>query len=85
MRSDDDSVSGSSSVRTAQIRQRIEEALRRIAQADADRIAVDVRGGEVTLHGRVRSWSQREEAEQTAWAAPGVTRVDNEIVVGFAS
>jgi osmotically-inducible protein OsmY len=66
-----------------EIRQRIEEALRRSAQLDAGRITVDTHGGEVGLHGRVRSWAEREEAEQTAWHAPGVTRVDNEIIVGF--
>jgi osmotically-inducible protein OsmY len=71
-------------VKAGDIRQRIEEALRRSAQIDAGRITVDTQGGEVTLHGRVRSWSEREEAEQTAWSAPGVTRVDNEITVGFA-
>jgi osmotically-inducible protein OsmY len=64
------------------IRQRIEDAFRRSAQLDAGRIGVDAHGGEVTLHGRVRSWPEREEAEQTAWSAPGVTRVHNRITVG---
>ena len=64
------------------IRQRIEDAFRRSAQVDAGRIAVDAHGGEVTLHGRVRSWPEREEAEQTAWSAPGVTQVHNRITVG---
>jgi osmotically-inducible protein OsmY len=70
------------SVKAGEIRQRIVDALRRSAQIDANRITVDAHGGEVTLHGRVRSWPEREEAEQTAWSAPGVTRVDNEITVG---
>lgn len=70
-------------VKAGEISQRIEEALRRSAQVDAGRIVVDTRGSAVTLRGRVRSWPEREEAEQTAWSAPGVTRVDNEITVGF--
>jgi osmotically-inducible protein OsmY len=64
------------------IRERIEDAFRRSAQLDAGRVGVDAHGGEVTLHGRVRSWPEREEAEQTAWSAPGVTRVHNRITVG---
>lgn len=70
-------------VEAGEISQRIEEALRRSAQVDAGRITVDIRGSAVTLRGRVRSWPEREEAEQTAWSAPGVTRVHNEITVGF--
>ncbi|HVC31597.1 MAG TPA: BON domain-containing protein [Steroidobacteraceae bacterium] len=70
--------------RAEEIRQRIETALRRSAQIDANGITIDTHGGEVTLQGRVRSWPEREEAEQTAWSAPGVTRVNNRITVGFA-
>lgn len=70
-------------VKPSEIRQRIGEAFRRSAQIDADQITIDAHGGEVTLHGRVRSWPEREEAEHTAWHAPGVTRVKNEITVGL--
>ena len=38
-------------------------------------------GGEVILRGTVRSWAEREEAERAAWRAPGVVKVDNQIVV----
>jgi osmotically-inducible protein OsmY len=71
------------SVKPGEIKQRIGEAFRRSARIDADQITIDAHGGEVTLHGRVRSWPEREEAEHTAWSAPGVTRVKNEITVGL--
>jgi osmotically-inducible protein OsmY len=31
----------------------------------------------------VRSWAERQEAERVAWAAPGVTKVDNRIIVSL--
>jgi hypothetical protein len=31
--------------------------------------------------GKVRSWAEREEAERVAWRAPGVTKVEDHIVV----
>ena len=68
-------------VKPTEIRQRIENAFRRSAQIDANQITVEARGGEVTLHGKVRSWSERQEAQETAWSAPGVTQVHNEIQV----
>lgn len=63
------------------IKVRIEDAFRRIAQVDADRITVDAQGPEVTLRGEVRSWAERDQAQQTAWSAPGVVRVINELTV----
>jgi osmotically-inducible protein OsmY len=38
-------------------------------------------GSEVVLRGTVRSWSERDEAERAAWLAPGVTKVDNQIII----
>ena len=65
----------------AEIKEKIEEAFRRSAELDAARIAVETDGGAVILKGTVRSWAERQEAERAAWAAPGVTRVDNRIVI----
>lgn len=64
------------------IKDRIAAALKRSAQIDAERIAVDVSGEEVTLSGHVRSWSEHEAAAETAWSAPGVRHVKNLISVG---
>ncbi|HJY51368.1 MAG TPA: BON domain-containing protein [Stellaceae bacterium] len=65
----------------AEIKEKIEEAFRRSAELDAARITVETDGGAVILKGTVRSWAERQEAERAAWAAPGVTRVDNRIVI----
>ena len=63
------------------LRQRIEDALARSAETDAERIRVEVPGEQIVLTGTVRSWSEKEEAERVAWSAPGVTSVDNRIMV----
>jgi osmotically-inducible protein OsmY len=64
-----------------QVKQKIMEAFKRNAEVDANRITVVANGGEVVLKGTVRSWIEREEAERVAWSAPGVTMVDDRIVV----
>jgi osmotically-inducible protein OsmY len=64
-----------------EIQRKIQEAFRRNAEIDANRITVEANGGEVVLKGTVRSWVEREEAERAAWAAPGVTKVEDRIVV----
>jgi len=64
-----------------EIKHKIEEAFRRSALVDANRVTVEASGGEVMLRGTVRSWAERQEAERAAWAAPGVIRVDNRITV----
>ncbi|MEO8307363.1 MAG: BON domain-containing protein [Pseudomonadota bacterium] len=70
-------------VTPTEIRLRIEDAFRRSAEVDANHISVHTNGGQVVLRGKVSSWAEREEAQRTAWSAPGVTLVTNEIVVGL--
>jgi osmotically-inducible protein OsmY len=64
-----------------EIRRKIEDAFRRSAELDASRITVEANGSEVILRGTVKSWAERQEAERAAWAAPGVTRVENRISI----
>lgn len=63
------------------VKHRIEEALRRNAQLDAEGIRVFVDGGKVTLQGHVSALHERSVAEQAAWSAPGVWSVEDQIVV----
>jgi osmotically-inducible protein OsmY len=68
-------------VQPSAVKEKIQSAIERLAQVDANRIEVDANGSEVILKGTVRSWAEREEAERAAWSAPGVTKVEDRIVV----
>src|SRR5205085_74891 len=63
------------------LKRRIEDALVRSAETDAQRITVEVNGSKVILMGTVRSWAERQEAERVAWTFPGVTSVENRITI----
>lgn len=65
----------------SEIKRKIKEAFKRSAELDANRVVVEANSSEVILKGTVRSWAERAEAERVAWSAPGVTKVENQIVV----
>jgi osmotically-inducible protein OsmY len=76
------SIQVRSRARSLEVKHRIEEAFNRNAQIDAGKIIVEAHSGHLILHGSVRSWTERHEAERVAWEAPGVTSVDNRITIG---
>lgn len=63
------------------VKDKIKAAFHRSAEIDARRVDIEACDGKVILHGTVRTWAERDEAQQAAWAAPGVTAVENEITV----
>ncbi|HZP64630.1 MAG TPA: BON domain-containing protein [Terriglobales bacterium] len=66
---------------SSELKKKIEDALVRNAELDANRITVEVQGSKAILKGTVRSWAEKQEAEQVAWSAPGISAVENRITI----
>ena len=67
----------------ADIKDRITAAFRRQANLDASGVTVITDGSTVRLGGMVKAWNERGVAERAAWAAPGVNKVEDDIIVAF--
>ena len=65
------------------VRESIKKALKRDAKLDAASLSVETVNGTVVLTGTVHSWSERDAAVAAAWAAPGVTAVDDLLTVTY--
>jgi osmotically-inducible protein OsmY len=62
------------------IRRRIEDALKRHAEVQADAVRVDIRAdGTVRIDGRVDNWSEKQAVEHAVWSAPGVRKVEDHL------
>ena len=70
-------------VTPASVKDGIDAALRRSGEVDARSIYVSAHGSTVELSGKVHSFSEREEAERAAWAAPGIESVVNLLQVTY--
>lgn len=68
-------------VRVEDVKEKIEAALKRNAEIDAQKIQVEAADGRIVLSGNVRSWIERDDALNAAWSAPGVTSVVDKIRV----
>jgi len=68
-------------VLSADVKEKIEAALKRNAALDAQGIQVEVNGSKVILRGKARSFAEREQAGLAACSAQGVTEVKNNIKI----
>jgi osmotically-inducible protein OsmY len=63
------------------VQQKISAAFHRSATVDSETIKVEVNGHQVILRGKVRSFAEKEDAENAAWNAPGVNLVDSKLEI----
>jgi osmotically-inducible protein OsmY len=65
------------------VKESIEKSFKRNAKLDAKSLAVNTHDGTVSVSGTVGSWGEHDEAIEAAWAAPGVTNVEDDILVAY--
>ena len=68
-------------VQQIDVKKRIEDALKRSAEVEANAIRVTVTDSGVRLEGKVNDWREREIVEKAAWSVPGVMAVDDRLTV----
>jgi osmotically-inducible protein OsmY len=69
-------------VQATDLKRRIEDALKRNALTEANAIRVEAIDGTVNLQGRVQSWHERDLVENAVWAAAGVNKVEDHLIIG---
>lgn len=70
-------------VKMNEVKEKINAAFQRHASLDASHIHAGTIGNKVILTGTVRSLAEKNDAEDAAWAAPGVTMVENKLEVKY--
>ena len=65
------------------VQESIKKAFKRNAAIDANDLTISSHNGTLTIGGTVRSWAEHDEALDAAWAAPGVTSVDDRMSVSY--
>ena len=78
-----DSITIKAETQDAVEEKELQNAFRRNASLDARKIAVNVSGARITLSGTVASGYQKSEAGRIAWNSPGVSHVENAIIVKY--
>ena len=68
-------------ITASDIQDKINEAFKRSATIDAGKITTEVIGSKAILRGKVRSFAEKEDAENAAWFAPGITAVESKIEI----
>lgn len=69
------------SIEPTEIKLKISKAFKRLADLDENNIKIEVEGHKVRLKGKVHSYAEKEEAKKTAFFAPGVYEIENELEV----
>lgn len=63
------------------LERKIRAAFHRSATIDSEKVAVDVIGSKAILSGKVRSFAEKQEAEDAVWAAPGVLSIESKLTI----
>ena len=75
-------VAAESGVRKiSDVKHKIEEALKRNAEIEAQGIRVTVTDTSVRLEGKVNAWHERDVVEKAAWSVPGVQNVVDKLSI----
>jgi len=63
------------------IEKNIRRALQRSADIEANNIDIRTVGNKVIIKGKARSWAERSEIERAAWSSPGVTEIEDDLLI----
>jgi osmotically-inducible protein OsmY len=70
-------------VSAAEVRTKIDSAMKRNMVKDVSGITIEATNGKVKLHGKVHSWEEHDAAGSAAWSTLGVSSVENDLVVTY--
>jgi osmotically-inducible protein OsmY len=74
-------ISVKPSITAKDIKQKIALAFHRSATVDSSKIEIDIQGNKAILTGKVRSWTEKNDAEEATWKAPGITAIENKLII----